>query len=214
MKRRGSVRGNEALLSDMGKSTYSLLSFLVEILAEPQLSDVEVEPDALKAAVFFECDAAKAEHLERQLVDERARDRRYLTVLLLEEVLRARIVREARGDLISARGTERIDDDVVEVLAGLSAWIFGCKQLDESTAIHSLELAESGDARFSELAELPPASQLARERCEAAEMKKKVQRSRVEREGERRRVSDPYGLEHFENAQKASADERRGEEER
>ena len=214
MKRRGSVRGNEALLSDMGKSTYSLLSLLVEILTEPQLSDVEVEPDALKAAVFFECDAAKAEHLERQLVDERARDRRYLTVLLLEEVLRARIVREARGDLISARGTERIDDDLVEVLAGLSACIFGCKQLDESTAIHSLELAESADVRCSELAELPAASQLEWERCEAAEMKKRVQRSRVEREGERRRVSDPYGLEHFENAQKASADERRGEEER
>ena len=211
MKRSGSVRGNEELLRDMGKSTYSLLSFLVEILAEPQLSDVEVEPDALKAAILFECVAAKAEHLERQLVDERARDRRYLTVLLLEEVLRARIVREARCHLISARGTERIDDDLVEVLAGLSACIFGYKQLDESTAIHSLELAESGDARCSELAELPPAPQLARELCEAAEMKK---RSRVEREGERRRVSDPYGLEHFENAQKASADERRGEEER
>ena len=87
MKRRGSVRGNEALVRDMGKSTYNLLSLFVEILAEPQLSDVEVEPDALKAAILFECDAAKAEHLERQLVDERARDRRYLTVLLLEEVL-------------------------------------------------------------------------------------------------------------------------------
>ena len=190
----------------MGKSTYNLLSLLVEILAEPQLGDVEVEPDALKAAVLLECDAAKAEHLERQLVDECARDRRDLTVLLLEEVLRARIVREARGHLISARGTERIDDDVVEVLAGLSAWIFGCKQLDESNAIHSLELAESGDVRCSELGELPPAPQLAREICEAAEMKKTVQRSRVEREGERRRVS-------FENAQKASADERRGVEE-
>ena len=190
MKRRGSVRGNEALVRDMGKSTYSLLSLFVEILAEPQLGDVEVEPDALKAAVLLECDAAKAEHLERQLVDECARDRRDLTVLLLEEVLRARIVREARGHLISARGTERIDDDVVEVLAGLSACIFGCKQLDESTAIHSLELAESVDVRCSELAELPPAPQLAREICEAAEMKKRVQRLRVEREGERRRVSD------------------------
>ena len=58
----------------MGKRTYSLLSHLVEILAEPQRGDVDVEPHALKVAVLLECVAAKLERLARQLFEERERD--------------------------------------------------------------------------------------------------------------------------------------------